>query len=190
MFDLSQFSPQDRPRIQAMIAGGAMLGTIREALQAFARVGVTFEAIEKEAQRLIKQAGAQPSFSTVRDYQWATCIMKNDALCHGIPRGNQVALGDIVTIDVGLLYEGYHSDTTTTFSVGTVSASILKFLEVGKKSLASAIGVVRAGASVYDISLAMEQPTVRVGYGLVEETVLVTENGFEVLTKPSATGIL
>lgn len=169
MLDLSQFARQDRKRIEAMVTGGALLGSIREQLRLFTDVGMTFESIEAEAQRLIKAGGAKPSFSTVADYRWATCIMKNDALCHGIPQNGIVESGDIVTIDVGLIYDGFHTDTTTTFAVGVVPTSTEKFLEVGRKSLANAIGAVRAGASIFDISRAMELLALKAGYGLVEE---------------------
>ena len=169
MIDLSQFARQDRPRISAMQTGGELLGAIRDELRDMTGVGTTFEDIESSAQRLIAQAGAKPSFSTVRDYTWATCVMKNDALCHGIPKHGVVADGDIVTIDVGLIYDGFHNDTTITFPVGTVPASTLRFLQVGQQSLAAAIAVVAPGASVYDISKQMEQGAQSAGYGLVEE---------------------
>ena len=260
MLDLQQFASHDRPRIEAMVKGGELLGSIRDQLRELAVIGTTFETLESAAQRLIAATGAKPSFSTVPGYHWATCIMKNDALCHGIPKNGIVKDGDIITIDVGLIYQGFHNDTTITFAVGTVPKSTLNFLEIGKKSLADAIGAVRAGASVYDISSAMEKPAKRAGFGLVmeltghgvgahlheapnipctsyasdkrvmlhagqtiaveimytmgspfltvdgdnwtfrtrdhslsgmfEDTILVTETGYEVLTKPSVTGIL
>lgn len=260
MVDITQFARQDRPRIEAMVKGGALLGVIRDQLRVAATAGVTFEALEALAQRLIKEVGAKPSFSTVQDYHYATCVMKNDALCHGLPLDGVVELGDIITIDVGLLYDGYHNDTSITFPVGPVPPTTTNFLAVGKKSLVAAIAVVRAGASVYDVSRAMEEPTSKAGFGLVQEltghgigsqlhekpnipcradrankriklhlgqtiavevmytmgepqlsidadrwtyrtqdrslsamfedTVLVTRDGFEVLTKPSVTGIL
>lgn len=169
MPDLSPYARQDRPRIAAMITGGALLGAVRDQLRDLAVIGTTFEELESAAQRLISEAGAKPSFSTVRDYQWATCIMKNDALCHGIPRNGRVEAGDVITIDVGLIYDGFHTDTTITFAVEPISSKTRDFLAIGKKCLVEAISVVRVGASVYDISRAMEQPALRAGFGLVEE---------------------
>lgn len=171
MLDLAQFAREDRTRIAAMESGGKLLGAIRDQLKAMTEAGTTYEAIEAEAQRLIKAGGAKPSFSTIGDYQWATCVMRNDALCHGIPRNGVVLAGDVVTIDVGLIYNGFHTDTTITFAVGSVPKATTQFLETGKKSLAAAIGQVRPGASVYDISAAMEESAQRAGYGLVEELV-------------------
>ena len=134
-------------KITAMRTGGRLLGQIREQLADFTKVGMTFAQIEVEAQRLIKAAGATPSFSTVPGYKWATCIMKNDGLCHGIPNQTQIENGDVVTIDVGLIYDGYHLDTTTTFLViegsmpkgpdvtGLDISQKKRFLELGRKSL-------------------------------------------------------
>lgn len=150
-----------------MIEGGAKLHRVKTALAAFTQVGVTFEAIEAEAQRLIKAEGVVPSFSTVPGYHWATCLMKNDELCHGIPVGKVVNDGDIITIDVGLINQGYHLDTTTTVAVGKVNSEVRRFLDVGRSSLKKAIAKAKVGSSVYDISRAMEKVVLEAGYGVV-----------------------
>lgn len=150
-----------------MREGGAALGKIKADLQDFVKIGTTFEAIEDKAQSLIKKAGMEPSFSTVPGYHWATCVMKNDEVCHGIPKGKRVQDGDIITIDIGLINKGYHLDTTITFPVGTVLEETREFLEIGKKSLENAIAQAKVGNSVYDISFAMEKPLKRKGYGVV-----------------------
>lgn len=154
-------------KLKAMRVGGKLLGQIKHQLASFTQVGTTFEQIEAEAQRLIKAGGAKPSFSTVPGYDWATCIMKNDALCHGIPGQQTVADGDIVTIDVGLLYEGFHLDTTITLVVGQSSPQKEEFLAVGRKSLAKAISKVKAGATVFDVSRAMQKIVEAAGYSCV-----------------------
>lgn len=169
MLDIQQFAAADQPRIRAMEKGGALLGSIRDQLRDTATVGTTFEALEAEAQRLIKAGGAKPSFTTVANYHWATCITKNDGLCHGIPRGEVVEAGDIVTIDVGLIYDGFHTDTSITFPIGSIADTVATFLAAGKKSLVAAIRAVRPGGSVYDISHAMEMSAHAAGYGLVTE---------------------
>jgi len=154
-------------KITAMRTGGHLLAQIRTELVAFTQVGMTFAQIEAEAQRLIKAGGAKPSFSTVPGYRWATCIMKNDGLCHGIPNQTRVNDGDVVTIDVGLIYDGYHLDTTTTFIVGSIDAKKQHFLELGQQSLKKAIAKVHAGQSVYAVSLAMEKVLVEHDLGIV-----------------------
>ncbi len=154
-------------KIKSMREGGKILGRIKKQLAVFSKPGVSFEAIEAEAQRLIKEAGMVPSFSTVPGYHWATCIMKNDSVCHGIPQHQVVENGDVITIDIGLINNKFHLDTTITFPVGEVSSEIIEFLNAGKKSLEKAIQSARVGNSVYDISRAMEKPLKRKGYGVV-----------------------
>ncbi len=154
-------------KIIAMREGGKALGKIKTQLLSFATVGISFEQIEAEAQRLIQKAGMKPSFSTVPGYHWATCIMRNEEVCHGIPKGKTIHDGDVITIDIGLINNGYHLDTTMTFPVGKVSAEIAEFLATGQKSLDNAIDQARIGNSVYDISFAMEKPLKRKGYGVV-----------------------
>ncbi len=154
-------------KIQAMREGGQILGQLREELVKFVIPGVTFIEIENEAQRLIKKASTKPSFSTVPNYDWATCIMKNDALCHGIPDEQVVNDGDLMTIDIGLIHRGYHLDTTTSFGVGEISVQVKDFLAVGKKALAKAILQIKPGASVYQLSRAMQRQVEKSGYQAV-----------------------
>ncbi len=169
MIDLSTYATQDHERISAMVEGGEKLGEIRQKLLQFAQVGTTFAQIEAKAQELILQAGAVPSFSTVPGYDWATCTMVNDGLCHGIPNDTVIADGDVLTVDVGLIWKGYHVDSTGTRVVGTTSATKGRFLELGRTALQKSINKVRAGASVYDVANAMENTLKRGGAGVVEQ---------------------
>lgn len=155
-------------QITAMREGGAHLGRIKKALVTFTKVGMSFAQIEAEAQRLIKAAGATPSFSTVPGYDWATCIMKNDELCHGIPSAEKIVEdGDVITIDVGLMWDGYHLDTTTSFVAGKSTAELDHFLEIGRRSLRKAISKTKAGNSVYDVSFAMQKVVEEQGFSCV-----------------------
>jgi methionyl aminopeptidase len=158
-------------KIEAMRQGGKALGAIKRQLQDLTVPGIKFEEIETAAQRLIKEAGMQPSFSTVPGYSWATCIMKNDEVCHGIPKDKNVESGDIITIDVGLISQGYHLDTTITFAVGEVSDEVRRFLDIGRRVLDKAIAKAKPGNSVYDISFQMEKGLQRHGYGAVYQLI-------------------
>ena len=106
-----------------MREGGKRLRSVKKNLQTFTKAGMSFADIEAEAQRLIKAADAVPNFALVKDYRWATCIMKNDEVCHGIPTAEKIVEdGDIITIDVGLLYDDWHLDTSISFGVGELSS--------------------------------------------------------------------
>jgi len=155
-------------RIIAMTVGGAKLRRVKHALVDFTELGMSFATLEAEAQRLIKAENAVPSFSTVPGYDWATCIMKNDEMCHGIPtEAKKVAAGDVITIDVGLINDGYHLDTTTTFTVGDVPAVTTEFLNIGKRSLQKAINKAQVGGTVYEVSSAMQRVVERAGFSAV-----------------------
>lgn len=160
-------SPEDQIRIDSMRKGGKKLSQIKHGLMEFTQIGTTFEQIEAEAQRLIKSLDAVPSFSTVPGYDWATCVMKNDELCHGIPKKKVVQDGDLISIDVGLIENGFHLDTSISFLVGNADEDKKEFLAVGKKSLNKAIAKARTGNSVYDISKAMEKVIQHHGWGVV-----------------------
>jgi methionyl aminopeptidase len=160
----------DQNKISAMREGGHRLGQVREQLVSFTKIGMSFAEIEAEAQRLIKSVGAVPSFSRVPNYHWATCIMKNDEVCHGIPTAEKIVNdGDLITIDVGLVYQDYNLDTTASFLMGKAqqNAELVEFLAVGQKALQKAIAEAKPGHSVYDISFAMQKTAERKGYGMV-----------------------
>jgi methionyl aminopeptidase len=155
-------------KISAMREGGKRLRQVKKQLQTFTKVGVSFAEIEAEAQRLIKEAGAIPNFALVPGYEWATCVMKNDEVCHGIPTDKKyVDDGDIITIDVGLLYHDWHLDTSISFGVGNVDSETKHFLEIGRKSLKKAINKARVGKTIYDVSKGMQQVVERAGFGAV-----------------------
>lgn len=157
----------DQKRIAAMRKGGPILAQIRDTLISELHVGQEFAAIEDRAQELIKQHNVRPSFSTVPGYHWATCVMKNHEVCHGIPRDKQVADGDVITIDIGILYDGYHLDTTDSTCVGSCEGTIQTFLEVGRQSVRKAIAQVKAGQSVFAVSQAMDRVLQKHGFGAV-----------------------
>ncbi len=158
---------QNSQKISAMREGGKRLGKVRDELVAFTKIGMTFADIEAEAQRLIAAAGCTPNFALVEDYHWATCIMKNDEMCHGIPSKEKIVEdGDLMTIDVGLLYQGYNLDTTTSFIVGKQDPKKVEFLAVAKKALAKAIAKATPGTSIYEISFAMEKMIEKHGWSM------------------------
>ena len=152
-------------KIAAMREGGAKLRQIKHALQEFATVGKSFLAIEEEAQRLIKQAGAKPNFSLEPGYKWATCINKNEGIVHGIPTVDKfVEDGDLISIDLGLLWRGWNLDTSISFVAGASDEQKDYFLSVGQKALRRAISEAIVGNSVYDISHQIEKTIVRAGF--------------------------
>jgi methionyl aminopeptidase len=142
--------------LEKMAEGGVKLGKIKKKLEDAIDIGVNAEEIEKLADELIAKEGGKPSFKMVDRYHWATCINVNEGVVHGIPKKDIVfAKGDIVSVDIGMYYRGFHTDSS--FSVGVNVTNKLKdFLKVGKKALESGISEARLGNRIYDISKAIE----------------------------------
>jgi methionyl aminopeptidase len=145
-----------KEELKKMAQGGKKLGKIKRRLKEAIDVGVSAQEVEKLAEELIARERGIPSFKLVDKYNWATCINVNEGVVHGIPRKDVVFKeGDIVSVDLGMYYKGFHTDTS--FSVGLcVSKNMDRFLQTGKKALKSAISKAKAGNRVYDISKAIE----------------------------------
>lgn len=157
-------------QIEAMKIGGAMLGRVRQALYDFTVVGISPKQIEFKARELIKAEGGELSFTKVPGYRWATCININDGVVHGIPT-SEVPLesGDLVTVDVGVFYHGYHTDAAFSKVVGKSTPAKDRFLKAGMEGLQNAILAVKAGGYIGDISLAMESTLKKYGYSATRE---------------------
>lgn len=158
--------------IAIMHEGGKRLGEIRSKLLEKVQPGVTALEIETYAVDLIAKHGGTPSFQTVRDYQWATCISVNDVVVHGIPNQRAFVPGDVVNVDVGLLYEGFHTDTGWTVIVGNhKKPDVVAFLDAGKRALQQAIQTAVVGHTIGHISLVIQQCIEKAGYALVSSLV-------------------
>lgn len=142
--------------IEKMRKGGAKLGGIKEKLKRAIHQGVSAAEIENLAQDLIRKSGAESSFAMVPGYSWATCINVNDGVVHGIPKSELVFReGDLVSVDVGIYYLGFHTDTSFTVLIGQDKEKEM-FLQVGQTALQKAISNAVPGNSLGDISAAME----------------------------------
>jgi methionyl aminopeptidase len=141
----------------------------------FSQPGTVLNDIEALARKLISQSGGTPSFTTVGDYKWTTCLCVNDEVVHGIPTDRKLVSGDVFTIDIGMIYDGFHTDTASSIIVGgdnaVVPESTKQLLKTGKAALESAIKVAHAGNRVGHISQAIQQSIESAGYGIVKQLV-------------------
>ncbi len=155
---------------EAMTIGGAMLGRVRKSLYDFTQVGITPQEIEFKARELIKAEGGELSFTKVPGYRWATCVNINAGIVHGIPT-SEVPLkdGDLVTVDVGVYYHGYHTDAAFSKVVGISTPAKVRFLKAGIEGLKNAIAAVKQGGYIGDITLAMDSTLKKYGYQATKE---------------------
>lgn len=150
--------------------GGKLLkGILKELLQQ-AKPGVKTQDLDSKADEFIKKIGGTPSFKTVRGYKWATCICVNDEVVHGIP-DDTLKDGDVLCIDIGLLYKGLHTDCAWTIQVGSQTPDVHKFLKTGEEALALAVKQAKAGNRVGHISEAIQKTVEGAGYSVVKALV-------------------
>lgn len=154
-------TPQE---LAIMQEGGAKLASIKEAIREMLAPGVIPLDIDKKAEELMLRAGGTPSFKTVKGYNWATCININEGVVHGIPSKNPFQDGDLVKVDLGLFYQGLHTDTSFTCSLGKIDSEKKKFLEIGREALDKAIVQAKPGNRMSDISSNMQRVLEGAGY--------------------------
>jgi len=150
--------------MKIMAEGGKKLLKVKKALTEKVQVGVSAAEVEDLADKLIKKSGGKASFKMVPKYSWATCVNVNSGVVHGIPHKHiKFKKGDVVSIDVGMFYKGFHTDTS--FSIGLeVDKKTNKLLETGKHALNEAIKESVAGNRVYDISKTIQGIVENGGY--------------------------
>lgn len=157
--------------IKTMAEGGKKLGRVKKKLKEAIDVGVSADEIEKKALKLIDAEGGKPSFTMVKGYSWATCVNVNDGVVHGVPKKRIVFKnGDIVSVDVGIFYKGFHTDTSFSVAIKP-NQETNKFLDVGKISLERAIKEAKPGKRIYDVSYAMQRSIEDAGYSPIKALV-------------------
>jgi len=157
--------------IEKLRRSGRLVRTILEEIQEQVRPGVTTLELEKYAEKRIQQAGARPAFKGYRGYPCCLCASVNEAIVHGIPSGRKLKEADIVSLDLGVLLDGYYGDYAITVPVGTVSAATQKLLDVTRTALDMAIDKARLGNRLGDISAAIQQQAEANGFSVVREFV-------------------
>jgi len=146
---------KSKKEIEKMRESGKRLAQVRDQLMEKVAVGVSAAQIEELAMSLIKKSGGKASFAMVPGYSWATCINVNEGVVHGIPKQETVFKSeDVVSVDVGLVYDGFHSDTSSSKLLGS-DPKKQELLKIGRDSLKAGIAQASSGNLVGDISRAM-----------------------------------
>ena len=153
-------------QLAGKIAGGA-LQLAGEKIEA----GMTTKELDKIIHDYIVKNGAVPSFLGYGGFPASACISVNDEVIHGIPGKRKILEGDIVSVDVGALFDGYHGDTCATFPVGEISQDAKSLLEATEQSLYEGIKAARAGNRLGDVSNAIEEFILSKGYAIVKQYV-------------------
>lgn len=155
--------------IASMQKSGAITAAAMQAARAVIRPGVTTREIDRAVHDAILAHGAKPSFLGYGGFPASACVSVNDEVIHGIPGSRKINEGDLVKIDVGAFFEGFHGDCAATFAVGEVSAEARKLMDVTRQSFYEGIKFARVGYRVSDISHAIQGYAESFGFGVVRQ---------------------
>lgn len=174
MYNISIKSEKE---ISAMREGGKKLAGIMEELKKMARPEISTTEIDKLAEKLVFNNGGIPSFKGYKDsngrkFPAAICASLNDEVVHGVPSAKKILKeGDILKIDIGMLYKGYHTDMARTFSIGEIDRDKLKLIEITEKSFWQGIKNLKAGKMLSDYSKAAQKIIESGGFSAVRNLV-------------------
>jgi methionyl aminopeptidase len=155
--------------IDVMRRGGKILGEALGFLGKKVAPGVSTLDLDRAFDQIVVEAGGKPSFKGYRGYPASICASPNEVIVHGIPNERALEEGDIISIDVGVFFEGFHTDTAWTLPVGEVDEETARLLEVTEASLEAAIAHCAPGNRIGDVGYAVEETVIPAGFSLVQE---------------------
>ena len=156
--------------IELMTEAGRILEIVHDELKKALKPGMTTLDIDALGEEVIRSYGCEPSFLNYNGYPASICVSVNDEVVHGIPSGKRIIHeGDIVSLDAGVIYKGYHSDAARTHAVGAVTDEAKKLIEVTEQSFFEGLKYAKEGNHLFDISAAIGRYAERFGYGVVRE---------------------
>lgn len=158
--------------IEIMRQCGKVLGKVLFELNKFLKEGIDGEAVDKFAEEFIRDHGMIPAFKGYNGFPATVCFCINHEVVHGIPSKKQVIKdGDIVTVDAGVIYKGFYTDSAVTYLIGNVDPKTVKFVNTCKESLYNGIDAVKAGNRFGDIGSVIEKTVTKQGYKVIKELV-------------------
>ena len=158
--------------IELMREAGRLLEIVHDEMAKMIRPGISTMDINEYGDKVIRDLGCVPNFLNYSGYPASICVSVNEEVVHGIPRRDHILKeGDIVSLDAGLIYKGYHSDAARTHAVGKIAPEVQKLLDVTKQSFFEGIKYAKAGNHLFDISNAIDNYVTPFGYGIVPDLV-------------------
>jgi methionyl aminopeptidase len=162
---------KSKKEIEKMRAAGRLVAQVREELRRMVRPGVSTLELDMAAEKMIRDAGALPTFKGYHGFPFSICASVNEQVVHGFPSAYELKEGDIFSIDCGVTLAGYVGDTATTVPVGRVSPDRLELIRVAEQCLEQAIRQCWPGKYLGDIGWAVQSLAESHGYGIVRDYV-------------------
>lgn len=160
---------KSKREIELMKKAGEIVWDTHQYLKQFIKAGITTKEIDMKANDFIIKSGATPSFKNLYGFPGTICISLNDEVVHGIPGNRKLKNGDIITLDIGACYKGYHGDSAWTYPVGEISSDKQRLLQETEESLYVSLAAIKDGAHVGDIGYAIEDYAKKHNLGVVKE---------------------
>ena len=158
--------------IELMREAGRRLEIVHDEMAKIIRPGISTMEINEKGDKVIRELGCKPNFLHYGGFPASICVSVNEEVVHGIPKRDRILKeGDIVSLDAGLIYKGYHSDAARTQAVGQISPEAQKLLDVTKQSFFEGIKQAKAGNHLHEISAAIGDYAESFGYGVVTDLV-------------------
>ena len=158
--------------IELMREAGRLLAMMHEELHKEIKPGMSTWDIDHLGETIIRDYGCTPNFLNYNGYPASVCTSVNDEVVHGIPSKKRILQeGDIISLDCGLIYKGYHSDAARTWGVGEISAEAQRLIDVTKQSFFEGIKFAKEGNHLYEISKAIQDYAEGFGYSIVRDLV-------------------
>ncbi len=158
-----------KEEIEIMAEAGKILAKIVKELTAKVKPGVSTKDLDKTAESLVLRYGVKPSFKNYNNFPAVLCTCINEELVHCIPSSRKLKEGDIISLDMGIIYKGYHSDMAVTLAVGEVSDEAQRLIKATKKALKRGIKKVRPGITFGDIGNTIQRHAEGQGYGVIRD---------------------
>ncbi len=155
--------------IEIIREGGKILSMVLKEIEKMVKPGITTLELDRAAEALILKQGAKPAFKGYEDFPYSLCASVNDMIVHGFPSDYKLKEGDIVGLDLGVLYKGYNTDMAVTVPVGEISFEARRLLQVTKKSLRLGIKKARAEITTGDLGHTIQKYIEEQGYGVVRD---------------------
>ena len=156
--------------IELMTEAGRILAIVHDELEKALRPGMTTKEIDKLGEEVIRSYGCVPSFLNYNGYPASVCVSVNDEVVHGIPSHKRIIKeGDIVSLDAGVIYKGYHSDAARTHAVGEISKTAADLIKVTEECFFEGIKYATEGNYLFEISAAIGRYANARGYGVVRD---------------------
>ena len=162
---------KSKKELEKMRAAGQLVGQVLQELRSMAQPGLTTIELDRAAEKLIRDAGALPTFKGYHGFPYSICASVNEQVVHGFPSDYVLKDGDIFSIDCGVTLEGFVGDTATTVPIGLVDEAVLKLISVTDECLELAIDQCRPGKHLGDIGFAVQQHAEAHGYSVVRDYV-------------------